>query len=227
MNKYRHGSSDSTDVDVVYVFDEIPDRQEALAFCSSKEENRNIVVIQNGVVVWCLKGHPDEVNNSIHTTIPLHGGVSPITRLLPRNEAGKAIRAMRGLVSYLSRGPQRSLVKASLRDPSWRNKCRVMNDLDFTINPGKGHVMDYRKVAAFQIGQCLALPVELYTKGDIATYFPSLRPYLYREEVDVGNLLLAIRDFQKWCSELVVDERDGLVLFRNGEWWDIIREVKV
>ena len=42
---YIHGSEDSTDVDIFYVFDELPSKQECKRFCSADPaENRNIIV---------------------------------------------------------------------------------------------------------------------------------------------------------------------------------------
>lgn len=71
--KYIHGSEDSTDIDVHYVFDEMPSYQECKKFCDSdKSENRNIITIKNGIVTGCYKGTVDEINNALIETYPLH-----------------------------------------------------------------------------------------------------------------------------------------------------------
>lgn len=52
MLKYIHGSQDSTDVDVMFIFDEIPQKADASRFCSDNTvENKNIAVVKDGVVV--------------------------------------------------------------------------------------------------------------------------------------------------------------------------------
>ena len=73
MIRYIHGSADSTDRDVVYVFEQMPPFQECQLFCNGDpEENRNIIVVEDGIVTRCFKGNPDEVNNAVRTTYPLH-----------------------------------------------------------------------------------------------------------------------------------------------------------
>ena len=51
MIRYIHGSGNSTDVDVVYVFDELPSLNECKKFCSADPtENRNIITISDGMI---------------------------------------------------------------------------------------------------------------------------------------------------------------------------------
>lgn len=47
----------------------------------------------------------------------------------------------------------------------------------------QGTAEDIKKVIAFQLGQILGLLEgrEFYTKSSISKYYPSLKPYLYRE----------------------------------------------
>ena len=73
MQTFTHGSEDSLDHDTYVIFDDIPTFHEAKAFCDSqKEDNANILVIQDGKVIWCFKGIEDECNNSLLTTYDLH-----------------------------------------------------------------------------------------------------------------------------------------------------------
>ena len=61
MVRYIHGSADSTDLDVVYVFEEIPPFEECQLFCrSDPKENRNIIVVRDGIVTYSFKGNEDE-----------------------------------------------------------------------------------------------------------------------------------------------------------------------
>ncbi len=56
MEKIYFGSGDSLDIDVVYIFDVMPDLQECKSFCSEKDENRSIVCINNLIVTESYKG---------------------------------------------------------------------------------------------------------------------------------------------------------------------------
>ena len=69
--RYIHGSENSTDLDVIYVVDELPSLQECKTFCSDKDENRNLITVENGIVTSVYKGTPDEVNNSLLRTYNL------------------------------------------------------------------------------------------------------------------------------------------------------------
>lgn len=47
MIRYIHGSSNSADIDTIYVFDHIPDFSEAKSFCDGKKtENANIICVE-------------------------------------------------------------------------------------------------------------------------------------------------------------------------------------
>lgn len=71
MIRYIHGSADSIDLDTVYVFEEMPSFLQCQHFCQSHtSENKNIIVIGDGIVVDSFKGLPDEVNNALYTTYP-------------------------------------------------------------------------------------------------------------------------------------------------------------
>lgn len=63
---YIYGSSDSTDIDIAYIVDKLPSLNECKIFCSSdKNENRNLITIDDGIISNCYKGTKDELNNAI------------------------------------------------------------------------------------------------------------------------------------------------------------------
>jgi len=94
MIKYIHGSEDSIDLDVHYVFDKLPEFKYCQEFCSSKQENRNIIIVENGVVTQCFKGTTDEVNNGLYHTYNLHKQEYPllINQTLKRDILMKDLR---------------------------------------------------------------------------------------------------------------------------------------
>lgn len=198
MIKYIHGSENSTDVDVHYVFNELPDLATCKKFCSEDPtENRNIITIANGVVTGCYKGTIDEVNNGLLATYPLHmqDDMLLVTRKLPRLKGLKYIRAVRGMLSHISRSQYRTQVKAALRG-SFREKlgCLLSIDIstiDFSTLNNNMTDLDIAKVYAFQIGQSWALMdgLELYTKNEVACEFQGLSDFVNRvTPVDLNTL---------------------------------------
>lgn len=98
LARYVHGSEDSTDLDVIYIVDRIPEAQDCPLFCNDDpSENRNLAVIEDGIVTWCYKGFADEVNNSVLSTYPLHPQEYDllISRPVPRDIPIKLLAVLR------------------------------------------------------------------------------------------------------------------------------------
>lgn len=237
MIRYIHGSADSVDLDTVYVFEEMPALPQCQQFCqSSTGENRNIIVIRDGIVADCFKGLPDEVNNALYTTYPLHAQEHPllVNRMVPRDVFRKDITASRKLLSSLTRTNLRPAIKEALRG-SWRRRLSGLRSLALTgirfAQSGDSFPLELRKLFAFQLGQAIGLHrgKELYAKADIAAEFPDLRPYLYREDAPLAKLQNALSDY---CAileaEETIDSPDGLTLHvPSGGAYDIHRELRV
>ena len=239
MVRYVHGSADSLDLDVVYVFNEMPSYQECRDFCSKKEENRNIITIRDGIVSNCFIGTPDEINNALLVTYHLHEQEYPllIEREVIRDKEMKVVRATRGILSLISRTQYRSQVKLALRS-SFGRRLEILKDIDFNDIQFNNLQKQFdgvhiRKIIAFQLGQALGLldGVELYTKRDIANEYFALEPFLYREEkVDasvlneyVRNLIARIYEetpFRDLDSRSVLFEVTGRVMnLKNEEYF--------
>lgn len=199
LAKYIHGSEDSTDIDVHYVVNELPSLSECKIFCSQNKdrENRNLIVIDNGVVIDCYKGTIDEVNNGLLHTYHMHNQSDPllINTQLKRNKVLKYVRGVRTILSHLSRSMYRIEIKHALTSCDWQERLEVLNTINLTnitydnLNNNMSKY-DILKVIAFQVGQMLALydNVELYTKKEISEYFPKLEIFLYRREPTITNL---------------------------------------
>jgi len=222
MIKYIHGSEDSLDRDVYYVFDKMPSFKECQDFCADKKENRNIIVIQNGIVVDCYKGTPDEINNGLYYTYHLHQQEAPllIEKLLERDVLIKSIRVIRCLLSHLSRTQYREAVKLALGSPDWQFKVNTLHNIDITnINDfGKnGTTFDVLKVFAFQLGQILGLydGVELYTKSAVAKQYPDLRNFLYRTQGDINILQQYIYRFLDIVDSYKIQVKDNITYFED------------
>jgi len=219
---YIHGSEDSTDVDIFYVFDELPSKQECKKFCSADpSENRNIIVIKDGVVTACYKGTPDEVNNSLIDTYDLHEQKFPllITKRVDRDLTIKVVRAIRIILSHLSRSKYRNVVKQALvSDFLYRlDILRYINlaEIDFSVLNKNMSREDILKTIAFQIGQTsdLFFNIEVYTKSEVALDFPALEEFLYRDKNSdihvlekVKNDFLDLVEKKLKCDRLIVTD---------------------
>lgn len=217
--KYIHGSENSIDTDVMYVVDELPSLQECKVFCSDKDENRNLIVIEDGIVTKCYKGTPDECNNSLFATYKLHQQSDEllVTRTVDRDKRLKTIRALRGILSHLSRTSYRPQIKEALRSEDWDFRVDVLRSIDLTTidfdyiqNNMSG--ADIKKLIAFQIVQTAALwnGVEIYTKNEACSYLNGfdLSNFIKREDADISVLQSGVQFFCVICKSLDMSEYD-------------------
>lgn len=235
--RYIHGSEDSTDVDVIYVFDTLPSKLECKGFCDGKGENGNIIVIKNGVVVSAYKGSVDEVNNSLFDTYKLHKQTFPllIEKRVERDIILKDIKVLRKILSALTRTKYRTEIKEALRG-DWQAKASMLKDIDyksidFSAIP-KANKDDLLKSFAFQIGQAIGLHegVELYTKRSIAEHFPTLAPYIKRQEADIDGIIEFIIRFATILEKLPVKSADNDHIWLGEPYnscYNINKEIKV
>lgn len=236
LAKYIHGSENSTDVDIHYVVDALPSLGECKKFCSSDpNENRNLIVIENGEVVDCYKGTPDEVNNSLLATYQLHIQEYPllVTHPVKRDLYRKILRGVRIILSHLSRSEYRSEIKVALKSNlSDRLKClKNINFLkiDFSALNNNMSREDILKTLAFQTAQILALigNQELYTKNEVSSYLPCFEPYMKREKdsdivwvVQNMQLMISLIECLKW-------KENGLMLETPEGTYDILAEKQI
>ncbi|MCP4137949.1 MAG: hypothetical protein GY754_43705 [bacterium] len=218
-SKFWFGSEDSIDEDVVYRFDEMPVAVECKEFCDGKEENRNIIVIKEGIVQETYKGLPDEMNNALFYTYQHHKQEDelPVTRAVNRIVPLKVVRAIRSLLSMLSSGPQRAEIKAALKSGNFMQRKEMLAGLDLSPIAGDREAL---KVAAFQFGQTQALVegVELYTKSGISERYPELAGYLARNDNDTGKLARFKEQFLESIAGVYTRQKGTLNLFcyENG-----------
>ena len=175
------GSHDSRDRDVLYSVDALPDRETAKRWCRSEHENRNLIVVEDGVIRECFKGNADETHNALLRTYELHPQAHPLplTRALPRLVPLKAVRAVRMTLSHLTRTARRAEIKAALRSLDQQRRVALLAELDLSALELSA---DAWKTIAFQLAQLLALidGRELYTKAEVARFAPALAPLLER-----------------------------------------------
>lgn len=194
LGSYIYGSEDSTDVDIAYIVDELPSLQECKKFCSDdKNENRNLITINDGIITNCYKGTIDELNNAILDTYNLHKQNTEllINRNVDRDIPLKFIRSIRAMLSHLSRSQYRKEIKLALRS-NWYKRLEVLLNIDLVniefSNLNNNMLReDILKLFAFQIGQCLGLiygKTELYTKNEIIEWTDNNISYCFREYLE-------------------------------------------
>ena len=235
--RYIHGSEDSTDEDIIYVFDSLPSTVECKKFCDGQGyKNGNIIVIKNGVVKNAYKGAPDEVNNSLFRTYPLHKQEFDllISGPVKRDIILKDIRVVRKILSSFTRTQYRKEIKEALRG-GWNEKIALLKGLDYKSidfnSIEKSSRVDILKSFAFQIGQALALHngIELYTKREIADCFPPLAPYLKRQESTLDTMIEYIVRYAT-LLESIPTKSDGCAVYFGEPYntkYDVNRETVI
>eukprot|EP01080_Neovahlkampfia_damariscottae_P006992 gene6992-11158_t len=188
-----HGSEDSTDYDVVYIFEILPGYTEMVKFCSQKEENRNILVLKNGVVSDSFKGTPDELNNSLLTTFSLHKQPffkeNPIKQKVERIVALKVVRSLRSILTRVSRSKWRPEIKKALKSLNLESYISILMKIDFNQMTELLDIEDCKSLA-YQLGQTLALVEghEIFTKSEVSLYFKNLKLFIYRSKDSLEHL---------------------------------------
>ena len=114
-------------------------------------------------------------------------------REVVRNIDLKLARGLRSILSFLSRTSYRKEVKSALKGDA-ANKTRTLENICFSeitdLNKNNQDTTEFRKQAAFQMGQCVCLMdgIEVYTKEEISEYHPLLVDYLQRNESSGDDL---------------------------------------
>lgn len=202
LARYIHGSADSRDSNVLYIVDDMPSEREAPVFCNGDPgENRNVAVVREGVVARCFKGFPDEVNNALMATYPLHPQAYPllITRAVARDVVLKQLSVLRKLVMELRHTPLRLEAHRALKG-GYGARMRLARAADLRALSwalSDPEHLERRKCMAFQLGQALGLyrGEEYYTKQAIAAAFPALADCLRREDGGMAALQAAKEAF--------------------------------
>ncbi|MFW6130450.1 MAG: hypothetical protein ACOC56_04625 [Atribacterota bacterium] len=194
MLKYDiFGSEDSQDYDVMVYVNKIPNTNECRkltkkynkklsSILTNKKVDVNLAVLKNGIIIDVYKGTPDECNNSVFRTAK-----NPyVTKIVPRNVTLKVARALRIMLSFLSRTEHRPQIKKALKSKT-QIKIDTLLEINFqyikNLNKNNQNLQDFYKQAAFQLIQVAGLIdyTEIYSKKEAAVFNPSLKKCLYRK----------------------------------------------
>lgn len=139
------GSENSLDCDVMVFVDSKTNQAESAKKClelkqslkqyikTEKELNVNIAILKDGQIVWAYKGTPDECNNSILDTAKLHPENKEIfiTKRVSRSLEIKLIRALRIILSMITRTDRREDVKRALKNNSVGSRLTILKTVKF------------------------------------------------------------------------------------------------
>jgi hypothetical protein len=213
----RFGSLDSRDVDVLFPVNSLPDPQRCKQLCSQAGENRNLFVVQDGVVAETYKGLPDETNNSLLATYHLHPQQVelPIQQMVLRNVPLKVVRATRVVLSLLTRSAYREEVKSALRSENLEQRHQVLGKIDFTRLELDA---DSAKSISFQLSQAIALidGTELYTKAELQAAFPAVADMIARRPVSLVPLNVLRDAYLEKLAGVYVRQKGSLNLLMYG-----------
>jgi hypothetical protein len=230
--KIRHGSEDSIDKDFYLVVDVIPTKQEFIELKKTSDLDVNCITIENGFVTGCLKGLPDEINNSIVATFNLHSQEieNPIKSTVQRDVLPKLSMVIREMLAFCSRTKYRSEIKKVMKPANIMDRLKVLDSIDLTEidNFEKNTTQEVYKFFAQQIGMMIPLlenEDELFTKKAISDKYPLLGGYLYRIEKNptwlqvmldlfVSNIMLYLKHN--------IDSIDGKdIVMKDGRIFDV------
>lgn len=228
----RHGSEDSIDEDFYLVVDKIPTKQEFIELKKTSPLDLNLITIDNGVVTGCLKGLPDEINNSIFSTFDLHEQEveNPINALVERDVLPKLSMVIRELLAFCSRTQYRTEIKKVMKPANIIERLAVLDTIDLRhINDFKKNSMEeVYKFFAQQIGMMMPLlngSDELFTKKSISEVYPLLEGYLYRRETDPKWLQDMLMIFVPTAELFIIGNLESVqgkdVTLKDGRIFDV------
>lgn len=206
------GSKSSIDWDIMVAVDKIPSTTKECQVLvekynvglevyldrlgyKNKPINCNICVVENFQVVDCFKGCVYECNNAVYSTYKNFQQQYPplVIKSLYADTTLKILRSFRVILSYLSRTPNRDIVKKALNG-NLAQKINCLNKFDFSrpLDLGDRNVIpqNFYKMLAFQLGQTLSLlnGREYYTKEGVDDEFEcNLHNPLMRHPMSVDD----------------------------------------
>ncbi|WP_442266574.1 hypothetical protein ACSIGC_02445 [Tenacibaculum sp. ZS6-P6] len=248
---YQYGSTSSTDLDVIIEItkEEMPLTQEErkiklkqLMLDFELNWNAIFVVIEDGVLVDTIytKSWIDSLNNAFYHTYKNHKQFFdlPIKRLLKRNKTLAIYKAVRTVLTMLTRTDLRVNIKPILKGiHSFSNKIDVLKILDFTsfnsFNQKNTANEDVWKILAFYIAQNILLlskNKEVYSKEEILSYYPQFSNFINRKVISVSDKqeLNILKDI--WIKEISNYGNftsDHNILKCNEEVIDMVKEVSL
>ncbi len=206
---FRHGSPNSVDTDLIYLFPQKPDPKVAKDFLKDGEkldQDRNIITIKDGIVNYCYIGIIDSVNNALLTTYSMHEQQFelPIMHRIKRVVAMKVNETLLHVLVKLRKIPSiRERVVQAIQSYDFHFRKTTVSELDITKLDLDA---DTIKTLTFRFCQTIALMngIECFTKDVTIEQFPDIKSLLYRQVPKEPILHLEIvTKYQKMFIEMI------------------------
>lgn len=244
----QYGSKSSTDIDVIIFIPktDMPPTQEErkrlvkrLMLDNNLDWNSILAVEENGVLVDTIytKSWIDSLNNAVLSTYKHHQQhfENPITQVLERNKTLAIYKAVRVVLTLLTRTELRTKIKPILKGiHPFYLKLEVLKTIDFsnfnTFNQVNTLDIDIWKIFAFYIGQNHALlksGIEIYSKENLIKYDPKLSNFILRKPISNVDKIYLTQFKNEWLE--VVNNQgefisEGQFLTLNNERIDMKNE---
>ncbi|VXB85246.1 conserved hypothetical protein [Flavobacterium sp. 9AF] len=245
---YFYGSADSTDKDVIIVVPkkDMPNTQEErkrlvleLQHQYNLSWNATLAVIENNVMTDTIytKSWIDSLNNALLRTYDLHEQHFPllICQVLKRNKTLAIYKAVRTILTFLTRTKYRTEIKSVLKGVHDFNlKIKVLKRIDFislnSFNQKNATDLDIWKIITFYVVQNKALlieDIEIYTKKEAVDYAPESYRLVYRKNLHEKDKIFLQNTILEWLSIIenfgIFNSMNGM-LQCNNELIDMINE---
>jgi len=244
----QYGSKSSTDIDVIIFIpkSDMPPSQEErkrlvkkLMLDNNLGWNSILAVEENGVLVDTIytKSWIDSLNNAVLSTYKHHQQhfENPITQVLKRNKTLAIYKAVRVILTLLTRTELRTKIKPIIKGVHpFYLKLEVLKTIDFTafltFNQANTLDVDIWKIFAFYIGQNRALlgsGIEIYTKEDLVKHYPKLSNFIWRNPLTEEDKIYLTQFKNDWLTLIYYQGEfisEGQFLILNDERIDMINE---
>ncbi|MGH1383793.1 hypothetical protein [Kordia sp.] len=246
---FQYGSKSSTDIDVIIVLPkaEMPSTQEErkrklkqLKLHFQLDWNAIFVVIEDGILVDTIytKSWIDSLNNAFYHTHKHHEQLFkiPVTRTVKRNKTLAIYKAVRTILTMLTRTHLRTKVRPIIRGiHPFQLKLEVLKTIDFSkiesFNQKNTPDADAWKIIAFYLVQnelLITQNIEVYSKEKLLKHVPEVSDFILRKEINLKakNTLTQLKN--KWL-QTVIDFGDFKstenILSCNNERVDMVKEI--
>ncbi|WP_420575068.1 hypothetical protein [Kordia sp.] len=246
---FQYGSKSSTDVDVIIVLPKaaMPATQEErkrklkqLKTDFQLNWNAIFVVIEDGILVDTIytKSWVDSLNNAFYHTHKYHEQLFeiPVTRTIKRNKTLAIYKAVRTILTMLTRTHLRPKVRPIIRGiHPFQLKLDILQTIDFseieTFHQKNTPDADAWKIIAFYMMQnelLITQNIEVYSKEEILKHVPAIADFILRKEITQeakntltklkNNWLETIKNFGEFTSS-------ENILSCNNERVDMVKEI--
>jgi hypothetical protein len=204
--------------------------------------NAIFVVIKDGIIVDTIytKSWVDSLNNAFYHTYKFHEQLYeiPITRTVKRNKTLAIYKAVRTILTMLTRTHLRTKVRPILRGiHPFQLKLDVLKTIDFseieTFNQKNTPDEDAWKIIAFYLVQnelLIAQNIEVYSKEKLLEYVQEVADFIWRKELSATakNKLTQLKN--SWLETI---EKFGIftstenILSCGEERVDMVKEISL